>query len=189
MSTVSAIEDGKIGAGALPLDVLVVVLQPAQREADADDAGAHDHHGGEHRFARQRRVVLAMQHHRDDHRRLDDRHGKGQQQRAVGLADPPRDRLGVMQDDEHRREDEAGDREQRQHLGPERPMLDRVRAELGGCREGERADREQILADRPPIRSQARHPFLSSAVSRPPLIWRRTRSPRRGPATLLTKRH
>ena len=188
MSTVSAIRTASVSTGALSLDVLVVVLQPAQRQANADDAGAHDHHGRKHGFARQRRVVLAMQHHRDDHRCLDDRDGKGQQQRAVGLADPPCDGLGVMQDDEHRCEDEAGDREQRQRPWPRtanaRPDAGRTgrlppaRASRSGTGTG------RLFADSKPSRPLPCHPLFRDLS-----IMGAERSPRRGPATLLTKRH
>ena len=83
-----------------------------------DDAVAGDHHGGEHRVARQRRRVpcradtISVTISAD----LDHRHRDGEHERAERLADPVRDDLGVVDRRQHRAGQEHAD--EREHHAP-----------------------------------------------------------------------
>ena len=89
-------EHGERGTRARDLETLLVMMRAAHQQAQPDDAVAHDHDGGEHRVAGQRRAAGRPDHHRDDQRHLDDGDGDGEQQRAERLADPMRHDLGVI---------------------------------------------------------------------------------------------
>ena len=80
------------------------VKPAAHEQADADDTVEDDHQRGVDRVARQMGLLgSADDHHGQDERGLDDRHGEREHERAEGLSDPVGDDLGVM----HRRDDGA----------------------------------------------------------------------------------
>ena len=79
-------EDSERSQRALELEALLVMADPAREQADADEAVADDHDGGENRVARQARLLRpAGDHDGDDERHLNDRDGERQHQGAVGL--------------------------------------------------------------------------------------------------------
>jgi hypothetical protein len=97
-------QHAEIGVGAGDLDVLLAIAQPADEDADADQAIADDHHHRKHGVARQRRHRFFAEHQCCDQRDLDDGDRKRQEQRAIGLADPVRDHLRMMHGGKHRAE-------------------------------------------------------------------------------------
>ena len=95
----------------------------AQQNAEADDAGADDHHGSVDRVARQdRHVLAACNHHRENERGLNRGHGQGKYERAKGLAHAMRDDFGVVDrcEDRPHQSDAAQHGEQRSHACYER---------------------------------------------------------------------
>jgi hypothetical protein len=85
-------DHAEIRVRALQIVVLLAVPEAAHQQRQPDHAVKDDHHDREQRVAHQRRVVLAVQHDRRDARDLDDRDRERQDQRAVRLAEPHRER-------------------------------------------------------------------------------------------------
>ena len=76
---------------------LLIVLECADQQTQADDPIQNDHHGGEYRVARERRSFLAPgEHERDDERHFDQRNRQGQYQGSVGFTYAMRDDIGMM---------------------------------------------------------------------------------------------
>ena len=86
----------------------------AGKQAHPHDAVTDDHHRGKHRIAREAGLLGARaQHHGDDQRHLDHRHGDGEHQRAERLAHAMRDDFRMVDAREDRaRERGADEREQ-----------------------------------------------------------------------------
>ena len=97
-------QNAEIKIGSAHLNILLAVTQAADQDADADQPVADDHHHRKHGIARQRRHRFFAEHDGGDQRHLDDGDGQRQQQRAVGLADPLGDHLGMMDGGEYRAE-------------------------------------------------------------------------------------
>jgi hypothetical protein len=94
-------QDAQIKARSGDLNILLAVAQAAGHDADADQTVADDHHHREHCIARQGGHRFIAKHDGRDQRDLDDCDGQGQQQRAVGFADPRGDHLGMVDGREH----------------------------------------------------------------------------------------
>ncbi len=88
-------DDHEEGAGAGEIVFLLPIAQRAHEQRRADHAVQHDHQRRKHGVAGERRVVLPVQHDRGEQRHLDDDHREGEHERAVRLAEPLGDRLGV----------------------------------------------------------------------------------------------
>ena len=80
-------QDSQRGARALDLKSLLVMAHAAGKQAQPDDAVAHDHDRGENGVARQPRLAFDRNHDGDDQRHLDDRHRQRENERAERLAD------------------------------------------------------------------------------------------------------
>ena len=109
VASTTSTEQVEVGAG--DLELLLVKPQAAGEDAKADETVADDHDDGEHGVARQRRIGLAAQQERLDHRNLDDRDRQRQQQRAKRLADAVRDDLGMIHGRKHRAEQDHQQRD------------------------------------------------------------------------------
>ena len=95
-------QHGQCGARSVDLKSLFVMARAAPEQAQADDAVAHDHDGGEDRVACQPCLFRrSCNHDRDDQRHLDNRDGDGQDKRAEWLAGAVCDHLGVVHGREH----------------------------------------------------------------------------------------
>ena len=96
-------EHREIGRGAGDLDGLLVMLVAADHEAEADEAGEHQHDGGIDRVARDGgAAVISRQHQRHDEADLDDGDGNGEDDRAEGLAHAVAHHLRMVHGGEHR---------------------------------------------------------------------------------------
>ena len=127
------------------------VPHSTQHEAETDHAAADDHAGGEDGFSRQRRIILAVQHHCDDDRNLDRRDRQGQDERTVGFADAMGDRLRVMKHREDGREHQSYGH--RADGDPDRNGL-RLRRDdacVEECAKQQRTDRQDVAGHEPPI--------------------------------------
>ena len=117
-------DDHEEGARAGEIVFLLPITQRPHQQRRAHHAVQHDHQRGEHGVARERRVVRAVQHDRGEQRDLDGDHREGQHERAVRLAEPLGDGLGV-----------AHHGEGAPHHGAEQPNKqqdgDRVIGEIG----------------------------------------------------------
>jgi hypothetical protein len=78
--------------------VLLSVPETTHEQRQPDHAVQDDHHNREQRVTRQGRVVLTVQHDCRDACDLDDRDRERQDQRAVRLAEPHRESVGVAHD-------------------------------------------------------------------------------------------
>ena len=108
-----------------------MVTQRPGKQAEADDAVADDHHGGEHGVARQRVLAGATEElERNDQRHFDDGDGKGEDQRAKGLADTVGHRLRMLHG--HHHAGDQGDGDGDRHQPAERPAPDGAQQRAGG---------------------------------------------------------
>ena len=92
------------GADAIEAEALLPVHQPADQQAQSDDAIQNDHDGGKYRVARQGcGFCAAREHQGHDERNLDQGHCQCQHQGAIGLANSVRDHLRMVDSGEHAR--------------------------------------------------------------------------------------
>ena len=92
-------------AGTRQIEALFRITQPADEQAQANNAVDDDHHRGKYRVTRQcRRLGTPGEHERNDQRDLDGGHRQCQHQCAEGLADTMRDDLGMVNCCQHRRQ-------------------------------------------------------------------------------------
>ena len=152
-------------------EALLAVKRAAQQQAQPDDAGQDDHHGGEDGVAgERRRVRTARQHQRHDQRDFDHGDRDRQHQRAERLAHAMRDHLGVVHGGQHgadqpgRDEHQEGAAESEQRSAEEEPGDDR-RGEGPERQERRRFHSATIAhATRHPLRGR---PHARSSTGRP----------------------
>ncbi len=165
-------EHAEIGVGALQIELLLAVLDPADKKRDSDHAVHDDHDDGHERVAHERRVRPAMAHDRRDRNDFDRCDGEREQQRPIGFAEPLGQVFRMAHDRKRRAEHDAEepdeDRGENQRIGElrEEGLLEQ--------REGE---------DR--TRRDRQEPFPPRAPPKP--IRRRLRD--RGGEGLLLRRH
>ena len=95
-------DGAEIGVGPLQIIALLAVTPGADQQRQADHAIENDHDHGKERVPHERRVIVAMQHHRRNAHDFDESDRQRQDEGAVRLAEALGQRLG-MAHDRHRR--------------------------------------------------------------------------------------
>jgi hypothetical protein len=113
----------------LGAELLLVVPQRADDDAQARDAVQHEHDHRVDRVAHQRRLRQVAEHDGDDQPELDHRDRQCEQDCAEGLPDPQRHHLGVVHGGQHRGQQRDDQHARREHTGT--AVQGEVRAECG----------------------------------------------------------
>ncbi len=115
------------------------MTKAAQKQTQADKPVANDHDRRKYRLARFRRIVGAMRDHRRHRGDLNNCHGDGQQQSAIGFAQPYADDLSMIE----RRKHHADQQHRRKRGNRERRAGRRRLKQRGAKEENARHDRRQ----------------------------------------------
>ena len=97
----------EIGVGPLQIIALFAVTPGADQQREADHAVENDHDDGIERVPDQRRVVVAMQHHRRNAHDFDESDRQRQDECAIRFAEALRQRLGMTDDRQRRGQNDA----------------------------------------------------------------------------------
>ena len=97
----------EIGVGPLQIIALFAVTPRPDQQREAHHAIENDHHDGIERVPDQRRVIVAMQHHRRNAHDFDESDRQRQDEGAIRLAEALRQRLGMAHDRQRRAQNDA----------------------------------------------------------------------------------